>query len=290
MMMEVDSAEIQYNYKKRRPWLAFLLSFFAPGLGQFYNGQLLRSAMCFFCFLPFLLLFIPFALFGFWGLVIIAIFGFSVQLIIAFDAAISASKKKLYLPKHYNRWYIYCVLIILIPFCQRQTSYALIKNIIFPFVRLFKINSDSMKPNILVSDRIVVDMTYDVSSEATRGDVVTFESPKSGETYIKRVIALPDERITIYKGTVYINGQPLNEPWELAFDPNVSLRAELYAKYAVGDEYIVSDGHVFLLGDNRDHSMDSRHWGAIDVNKIKGKVLYIFWSKDKSRIGKRLSD
>lgn len=287
MMMEVDSAEIQYHYKRRKPWLAFILSFFAPGLGQLYNGQPYKAVIFFFYLVPFILLLIS-VLLGFWALVINLFLGLSAQLLIAVEAAISARRKKLYLQKRYNKWYIYCVLIILIPFCQRHINYALIKTVVFPFIHGFRLDSDSMKPNILIGDRIMVDMTYDVSSEATRGDVVAVESPKGEQTYIKRVIALPDERITIYRGTVYINGQPLNEPWELVFDPNFSFQAELHAKYAVGDEYIVQDERVFLLGDNRDYSLDSRHWGAVDANKIKGKVLYIFWSDDKSRIGKKI--
>ena len=283
--METESAEIQCIYKKRRPWLAVLLSFFSFGLGQLYNGQ--PKKCVFFILYPFLLILlaIPFTLSGFIGLVVHTILAVCIFLFMLIDAAVSAMKAKQYKLRWYNKWYIYFLLFIFLFFGRNQLYYIYAKTTVLPFIQPFKIVTGSMLPNIRVGDRIIADMTYDVLSDGKRGDVIVAVSPEDKQFYIKRIIALPKERITIYEGTVYINGQPLEELWELVFDPNFHVQAELHAKYAVGDEYVVPDGHVFLLGDNRDRSLDSRHWGAVDVNKIKGKVLYIFWSDDISRIG-----
>jgi len=290
MMMEVNSAEIQRNYKKRRPWLAFLQSFIVPGMGQFYNGQPYLGLM----FLSaYFLLYIPFislALLNFKWLVAAIFMVLGYHFFVSTEAAMRASKIKTLAQNRFQKWYSYCAFIVFVNFVLVCGNYGVSKLVTNYYLRIYILPTESMLPNIHPDDRVVTDLTYYKSRNCTKGDIVVFRGPKGTNDYMKRIVALPQERITIYKGTVYINGQPLKEPWKLAFDPNVSLQAELYAKYAVGDEYIVPDGHVFLLGDNRDHSMDSRHWGAIDVNKIKGKVLYIFWSKDKSRIGKKLGD
>jgi signal peptidase I len=288
--MEEDLSEIQSNFKRRRPWLAFMQSFIAPGLGQFYNGQPSLGLKFLFAYFLLYIPFVSLALLSFKGLVAAIFIVLGYHFFVSIEAAMRAAKVKTIAQNRFQKWYFYCAFIVFVNVALGCGNYGVTKLVTRYYMRIYILPTESMLPNIHPGDRVVTDLTYCKSKDFTRtiGDIVVFRGPKGTYDYIKRVIALPQERITIYQGTVYINGQPLNEPWELAFDPNVSLQAELYAKYAVGDEYIVPDGHVFLLGDNRDHSMDSRHWGAVDVNKIKGKVLYIFWSKDKSRIGKKI--
>jgi len=168
-------------------------------------------------------------------------------------------------------------------------------------VEPFKIPSGSMIPTLLVGDYILVlKFWYGLRipfvpepvttwKTPSRGDVVVFTRPDDPATpgeddsaihIIKRVIGLPGETVEVRGAQVYINEQPLQEP---------------YARWAQGgnvDGYFgpqkVPPGHVLLLGDNRDHSKDSRFWTVpfLDERRIKGKAVIVFWSWDSiSRIG-----
>ena len=105
-----------------------------------------------------------------------------------------------------------------------------------------------------------------------RGDIIIFKPPNDdARDFIKRVIAVPGDRLRIDKGTVYINGEVLKEPylperWTLnnTWPPD-------------GREVIVPPDHYFVLGDNRNHSSDSRTFGYIDINEILGKAEVRIW-------------
>lgn len=168
-------------------------------------------------------------------------------------------------------------------------------------VEAFKIPSESMKPTLQKGDHILVSkfsygfrlpfMRETIFSYATpkRGDVVVFTRPdeqgtledESAINIIKRVIGLPGDRVAVHNRKVYINGTPLDEPYA-RWDENGIPEGEY-------DEDVVPDGHVFLLGDNRDHSKDSRFWSYhyLDMKLIKGRALIIYWSwYSLSRMGK----
>jgi signal peptidase I len=288
--MSEKIAEISVTYKARKPWLAFLLSFLAPGLGQLYNGQPRKTFICVFYFIPVVFLYIPLSRIGFLGLSLIIILHSCIRLLlIPIEAIVSAIKKKQYVLHDYNKWYFYLMLIIIIPISQYYMQYYLMKYSLLPFVHPFQTATGSMQPTIQVGEKIMADMTCDTLAELRRGDVIAFKHD-ADVTYLKRLIAFPGEIVLIKDKTVYINNEPLEEPWQLEYasDPNKTLPSNVTAKFAIDEDYIIPENHVFLLGDNRDYSLDSRRWGAIEANKIRGKVLYIFWSKDKSRIGKKI--
>lgn len=164
----------------------------------------------------------------------------------------------------------------------------------------FKIPSGSMIPTLQVGDFILVlkfwyglRLPFMADSavmwhEPRRGDVVVFTRPDDPNTpneddsaihIIKRVIGLPGESVEVRGPQVYINGQPLKEP---------------YARWAEGGKFegnfgprTVPAGHILLLGDNRDNSKDSRFWTDpfLDEKRVKGKAVVVFWSWDSlSRI------
>ena len=108
----------------------------------------------------------------------------------------------------------------------------------------------------------------------------------------KRVIALEGEKIEIKDKRVYIDDLPLEESYKVHSDTRVFKKeGNAVNGDAIRDNFgpeVVPPGHCFVMGDNRDNSLDSRWWGPMPLGNIKGKPLYIYWAKDKSRIGKKL--
>lgn len=105
-----------------------------------------------------------------------------------------------------------------------------------------------------------------------RGDIIVFtppgESPDS-EPYIKRIIGLPGDQVSIRDGGVYINGQRLNEPYALG--------PTMYRGFAASQDFVVPRGDVFVLGDNRNNSSDSRVFGPVPISNIIGKAWIAYW-------------
>lgn len=110
-----------------------------------------------------------------------------------------------------------------------------------------------------------------------RGDIVVFQPPgNSAEPYVKRIIALPGEHVAIRNGAVYINGQRLIEPY--LDEPT------LWRGMTLDHEYVVEPGHVFVMGDNRNNSSDSRVFGAIPLSSIVGKAWITYWPPDQIQV------
>lgn len=156
---------------------------------------------------------------------------------------------------------------------------------IIPGFRAYRMTANSMAPTLLPGDRLVADMHYFPEHPAARGDLVIFRFPTpEGETlYLKRVIALPGDVISGTPETVVLNGQPLREPYV-----NPESQDAIYDSKATFGPLTVPASHVFLMGDNRQHSYDSRHFGLVPVGRLVGKPLYISWSKELNRIGSRV--
>ncbi len=136
----------------------------------------------------------------------------------------------------------------------------------------FYIPSGSMLPTLQIGDRILVDkLSYDLHG-IHEGDIVVFRKPASDTNsagitdLVKRVIGLPGQRIAAINGQVYINGKLLKEP----FLPKSALTYNLPSQ-------VVPKGDVFVMGDNRTNSKDSRIFGPISEKLIVGKVVLIFW-------------
>lgn len=138
-----------------------------------------------------------------------------------------------------------------------------------------QIPSGSMEPTIQIGDRVWTDKLFLRFTPIQRGDIIVFDPPESVHAeypYIKRAIGLPGETVEVKRGTVLINGQPIEEPY-IAAVPSYSWGPTTLA----ADEY-------FVLGDNRTASNDSHVWGLLKRERISARAVFRFWPFD--RIGK----
>ncbi|HYE86482.1 MAG TPA: signal peptidase I [Vicinamibacterales bacterium] len=158
----------------------------------------------------------------------------------------------------------------------------------------FKIPTGSMKPNLLVGDHLLVNKFIFAPTASpvenallptravNRGDILVFKFPEEPDRdFIKRTIGLPGETVELRNQTVLINGQPLTEPYaHYLFPPADETQTDGFDIRRKYGPVTVPAGHYFMMGDNRDDSQDSRFWGFLPVNYIKGRALFIYWSFD----------
>ena len=167
-------------------------------------------------------------------------------------------------------------------------------------VQAFKIPTGSMEENLLIGDHLLVNKfilgpTASPIERALlpigtikRGDIVVFKYPEEPDRdFIKRVIGLPGESVEVREKKVYVNGTALDEPYAHYLLP-VSTASEFHevTSFDVRERYgpvTVPSGHYFVMGDNRDNSQDSRYWGFLPRDYVKGKALVIYWSYEAER-------
>lgn len=145
------------------------------------------------------------------------------------------------------------------------------------FIQAYKIPSGSMLNTLLIGDHILVNKVAYLFTKPKNGDIIVFEYPLEPEKdFIKRVIAVPGDRIKMVNKKVFLNGKPLDEGYtryesEMVFPEYMNPRDNF-------EEITIPKGYYFVMGDNRDASFDSRFWGFVPEKSIKGKALIIYWS------------
>ena len=170
-------------------------------------------------------------------------------------------------------------------------------------IQAFKIPTGSMEPTLLVGDHLLVSkFSYSLhvpneipftsiqlfpdfhffSSVPKRGDIVVFKFPNEPDKdFIKRVVGLPGETIQVIQQRVYIDDKLLKEPYAHHSQPP-SLNSGNRDNMAPTR---IPEGHIFVMGDNRENSHDSRMWGTLDLSKLRGKAQWIYWSWDSKGSG-----
>ena len=128
-----------------------------------------------------------------------------------------------------------------------------------------RVDGFSMRPTLDDGEFVLVNKLSYVFSEVDRGDIIVFHFPLNpDEELIKRVIGLPGDHILIRDGLVYVNGQVIVEPY-IEHSP-------MYA-----GEWTVAESHLFVLGDNRNNSNDSKDWGLLPAENVVGRAVLIYW-------------
>lgn len=170
----------------------------------------------------------------------------------------------------------------------------------------FKIPSSSMEDTLLVGDHLLVSKSSygfqlpkpamikvfgitipffetelkPVWGEIERGDVVVFRFPEDrAKDFIKRVVAVGGDRVEVRDKKVYVNDR-LAEDAHAVFKGGIGMEAQRGDNFG---PYVVPRGKIFVMGDNRDRSFDSRFWGTVDIKEIKGRAFIIYWSRDPAQ-------
>ena len=281
--------------KHRKWWLAGLLSFFVPGLGQVYNGEATKGLFYYFLLsiwgsLVFSLLYeilkhpttrISLAL-----LVLLVLITLAVYLLIIFESIRRGRRIGTdYALKPYNRWYIYLIVILVVSGVDQGVSIAVRDNIL----KAYKIPTASMHPTLETGDHLLCNQLYYRYHNPKRGDLIIFKVPDDeNKEYIKRIVGIPGDRIELKGNALFVNGLEMDEPYAIYERADFSgfIREDF-------GPFTVSEDEYFVLGDNRFNSKDSRYIGTVKRHNIQGKAIFIYFSCDKyiprfSRIGKIL--
>ena len=269
--------------KKRSPVLAVTLSICTAGLGQMYNGQLLKAIM--------------FSLFGYLTTSFFSIThllhsfrGFTVDLsieicwwlfVIGDSLYVSIKEREIQL-KSYNKRSFYILFFLVSLLVNVITEYGIVKEIVgldhfqVPAVK-------SMNPTLMAGDYAYMDTRYYKTNKPQRNDIIVFKNPEDRSIYsISRIIATEGDSIQIINKKIFINGKEYTDSHGIFNDP-VIYPSSTIQRDNLGP-VIISQDSIFVMGDNRDMSVDSRFLGQLNKSDIVGKVLYVYWSWDKGNM------
>lgn len=298
------------NTTPRRLWAAGLLSIVTPGLGQLYNGLPKRALLAVGLVLAGQAVLIGMTMIppnslaaGILHFSMIALYGL-LLLAIVLDATLGARRAGGITLKLYNHPVLY-IAVALAWFGSgflfnaiHQATAATIKT---------AIPGTSMEPALLEGDYVLAHRGYYDANTPEAGDIVLYLKPGTDVTVIQRVVGLPGDGIQITDGVLRINGEPVGresvDQATITGEERKSAFSYFRETLPGGASYIVSDqfgagglfdntplhevpeGHVFILGDNRDNSADSRIIGPVPIENLEARSTFIYWSRDMSRIG-----
>ncbi len=289
--------------KRRRWWLAGFLSFLVPGLGQVYNGQETKGLFLYVVLsvwggivLSMVSYFLkpPFKPANITIICLLALVSMILWIVILIDAIRTARRiSGDYALRSFNRWYIYILVIVVIRVVDFSIENTIVKNSV---IKAYRIPSQSMQPTIMAGDYLLCDQSYYLSNNPARGDLVIFKYSKDEtKDFIKRIIGVPKDKIQIIDDALYINDKKIESQYAGKYRPGQEDEADIYQEnagkniYRVLDHFkkhenfgplILPDGEYFVMGDSRDHSMDSRHWGTVKRHQITGRPVFIYLSYD----------
>lgn len=275
--------------KRRRPRLAFVLSLLMPGLGHLYAGSPLKALRSWVIIFGLLVLGKCTLLGWIWGLVLLLALAIGAQIYIAVDAWRLAKNTGTIALSWYQRFLVYVFVYVALALL---TFYVLFPNInLFTRYNAYRISSGSMESTMIVGDQIIVDMWHFRFSKPQRGDVIVYGFPEDPtRDMVHRCVAIAGDTIEIRDKQLIVNGEPIQEDYVSFKDPNTyeKLAPRRFGLRDQMEPGIVPENCCFSLGDNRDNSLDSRFWGPLPYDLLRGKAKYIYWSRDLSRVGKKI--
>lgn len=277
--MDFEFSAAKEAGKPRKAWIALIDSLLMPGLGQIYNGQF-RKGLSFYLAIAIstlLLALLTFTL-PLYLLAVLYLFPLVMQVWSTVDAFRTARRLNNFQPKRYNRWFFYIGIYLLVAVIVELVVTGYIKEEI---VQAYKIPAASMIPTLLVGDHILADKSID---SVSRGDIIVFEFPDdegkdNPRDFVKRVVGLPGDKIEIRNKQLFVNDQLEAETYAEHRDTQ-TIPAEVGPRDEMAP-ITVPEGMYFVLGDNRDYSFDSRFWGFVAADKVRGRAVKIYWSWDK---------
>ncbi len=277
----------------RRPLLAALLSFAAPGLGQVYCGAIAAGLVLQFFHLLLASLAILAALQPTFGLRLLALAAALATGLLWLYAVLDARSRARaagaeYTLKDYNRWFVYLALFLL----PLPLSVGWLRSIQSDLLQAFRIASHSMAPSLEPGDLVLSNKLAYRLEPVRRGDVIIFPHPdKPFQSHVKRVVGLPGDTLECSGEELRINGRaPQRSPvgadptlvWEDWGETRYQIELEACDSSGPTLRVVVPHGTVFVLGDGRNNSFDSRHYGSVSIATINGRVDQRVWPRWES--------
>ncbi|MDP9121900.1 MAG: signal peptidase I [Acidobacteriota bacterium] len=268
----------QETIAPRRWWVAAPVSLLAPGLAQVYNGQARKGLLIAIGLggIAALLSLSVLAPLPIWAFGLLAVLYLFLDLFALADGITAAVRSG---PRHrlerYNRWPVYLAVLAL----SLMLQYGWIGLAETRVAGSFRIPSGSMEPTLRIGDDIAVS-SWMFRSAPRRGDIVIFRHPENqGLIAIKRVVAVAGDRVAIRGKTLFVNGRPAAEPYVIHSGPLVPGSPQ--QQFDDMSPRTIPQGTLFVLGDNRDSSYDSRFWGPLPAaNVLGGRRIRVYWSRD----------
>lgn len=270
--------------RDRKWWIAGLLSFFVPGLGQVYNGEATKGLFYYFLLsvwggLVFSLLYEilkhPTTRTSLGILFLLVSITLAAYLFITFESIRRAIRIGTgHVLKPYNRWYIYLIVILVVTGVDQCVSFAVRDNILQPY----QIPTESMQPTIEAGDHVLCNQLYYRFHNPQREDLVIFNSPTNeSDRYIKRIVGMPGDEIELRENVLFLNGREVDESYTGNDQP---ANCPGYRLSNFGP-ITVPENEYFVLGDDRCNSLDSRSFGTVKRHSIQGRAIFIYFSWDK---------
>ena len=213
------------------------------------------------------------------------------RIYVAIASFLLARKKSPIVLTRFNRWPVYIAYVLL----SSVASFA--TGSLSP-TKAYNVPTSGMEPAIEARDYIVADMNYYNSHDVRAGDIVVFRHPNDPhQPYVKRCIALGGQTVEIRNGLAFVDGNRslptlLLKRRDQMIKPRDFKDPRIYPPDSGNeDQYgpvTIPEGKLFVLGDYRDNSLDSRYFGFVDRNAVVGKAEYVYWSSDCSRVGSSL--
>ncbi|MHC4529296.1 MAG: signal peptidase I [Planctomycetota bacterium] len=289
---------------KRRIWLAVMFSLIMPGLGQVYCGRLTKGLVLnFLNILPLPIIIGLFSMSNSPALmpttILLVLAGEIIWLIAIIDSVCIARHTKTdYELKEYNRWYVYALFVLIVTGGSIGSALYLRNQ----SLEAFRVPAASCYPTIVPGDRILANKGAYETSDPQRGDIVVFIYPENRRfNYIKRVVAIAGDTVQMKNNSLYVNGQVLEQTSmgrailqqnkkEMEGDVFLEKNGEAEYRIFLADsdndgkhetasfaQLQVPEHHCFVIGDNRNNSRDSRHFGPVHLGLIKGRADHLYW-------------
>lgn len=296
--------------RRRRPWRAFWLSFFLPGLGQLYAGALGAAIAALACALVTPPLVVgSFVLAGVGPIAALLVLLLSVLLLLLIPlhaASIARRRPAVYRLRPYNRWYVYAGVYLLVGFVIVPFELqAVMEHVSRQPRQIFRVPTPAMAPTLLAGDFLSPERCCGTIQDVERGEVLVYRTVRDpGFKTVKRVEGLPGDTLVMQDGILIRNRVPVVEPAvpvpQLKSE-SARMRAQMRAwqvhyltsrdtsRYAPDlldwGPIVVPPDSVFALGDAREASYDSRYYGFVPLDHVIGRAGQIYFSYDAEGTG-----
>jgi len=271
--------------KKRSAIIAFILSCIFTGLGHMYLGKLRRGIIFFLIFSATTTIFAVMSLWdNFSGFILGATFSLIFLVVLLIDVVIQARRRKTITLKRYQKWYFYaCYLAIIL----------LLNLFIIPYshdsYRSFHAASNKMAPTLFINEVFMTKIIEPSKYKIKRDEIIIahlLEKPSNGPTIVSKIYALPGDELSFRNHQVYLNGIPNAE---------LTQHNKWYQLFKPGSMVVAPNNILVGMSENVISSSDNKYVEGtillfVDKSQIFGKHIYILWSKDHRRIGKRIKD